>query len=109
MAGYNPIGSPTRYTAQSPAQAADFWTVEFSKPSIPIPVHLRIYWAWSATGAWQAPDYPRLAFASFPKLYKLYVICQTVPADEHLERRSCTEFLTAFLPELQKALFEGPP
>jgi Protein of unknown function (DUF3485) len=67
--------------------------------------NLRIYWAWSATGPWSAPDNPRLAFARYPALYKLYVIRDLSSTDQPVEDASCRDLLRQLLPELQRALF----
>jgi len=108
--GYTLTGGPARYAAscRSSEQVPEFWMAGFAKGSTLVPVHRSVYWSWSATGAWQAPDNPRLAFASSPILYKLYVTCESVPADETQENNVCREFLTELLPELQKALFDDP-
>ncbi len=114
-AGYTLIGVPTRYQApfSSGARPAEFWKAGFSGGSGLVPAHRTTYWAWNATGAWQAPDQPRWAFASSPILYKLYVSCETIPADEGLESSVCEAFLADLLPALQQTLFpdrepEGP-
>jgi len=106
--GYTLTGGPARYTAPGlgAEQPPEFWMAGFARGSSLVPVHRSVYWAWSATGAWQAPDNPRLAFASAPILYKLYVTCESVPADEGQENNVCREFLTELLPALQKALFD---
>jgi hypothetical protein len=112
-AGYEMLGQPVPYTAPSAASAqpAAFWTAGFSTPGLPIPQHLRVFWAWNTAGPWQAPKNPRLVFAPQRALYKLYVLCETMPADEGLEERLCTEFLPVLLPALQEALSAGnqPP
>jgi hypothetical protein len=108
--GYRLTRDPVRYIApaQPPAQSAELWKAGFSRGSTFVPIHRSVYWAWGTTGAWRAPDNPRLAFASSPFLYKLYVTCETIPADENQEESACREFLSDLLPELQKSLFENP-
>ncbi len=34
---------------------------------------VRIFWAWSEGEAWEAPEYPRIAFEEAAGLYKMYV------------------------------------
>jgi len=97
--------------------AAEFWVGRFHKPDAPEPESLRIYWAWSANGAgtgasgtgatWTAPDRPRLAFASAPALYKLYVIEPLHPLEEKQENVAAG-FLRELLPQLQRYLFHPP-
>jgi hypothetical protein len=75
-------------------------TREGTNPSI-----LRIFWGWNASGRWSAPEEPRWVFAATPALCKLYVIRETAgvtvdPADD-----PCNDFLTVFLPELDKLVF----
>ena len=72
-----------------------------------VPARLRIYWGWSATGSWTAPDNPRLAFARFPVLYKLYVLREATASGGRPEADPCVEFLPRVLAELDKCLF--PP
>jgi hypothetical protein len=106
-AGYTMATPAGRYRleASDGAQPAEFWTAQFAKPDKPVPARLQIFWAWNATGSWQAPDYPRLIFGSQQALYKLYVI-RTI---NEPERGSCAErdaiFLDQLLPELDRALF----
>ena len=73
-----------------------------------MPVQLHIFWAWSATGDWQAPDNPRLTFARAPLLYKLYVLREGTTDGERLEEDSCKEFIKRLLPELEQCLFQAP-
>jgi hypothetical protein len=75
------------------------------KPSSTVPTSLRILWTWSAAGAWEAPDNPRLAFAPRQFLYKLYVIREPAVADGRIEDDPSLEFLRILLPELELALF----
>lgn len=99
-AGYTPVSAPTRH-AEGPAS---FWVGEFRKPG-PTPEPLRIYWAWTGAGAWQAATNPRLQLAHHPALYKLYVI-QSVPrADAPAADDPGRDFLRSFLPALAQALF----
>jgi hypothetical protein len=64
---------------------------------------IEVYWSWTATGAWEVPAAPRFAFARYPVLYKLYVT-SPLTGDEGAGET----FLQAFLPEVQKCLFENP-
>ena len=69
------------------------------------PDALRIFWSWSATGNWQAPDNPRLAFARHSVLFKLYIQHQLVSdADPNEEGRS-DDFIRLFVEELNRLLF----
>jgi hypothetical protein len=109
-AGYDLAAPPARFAVSSdPAlPPAEFWVADFLRVESAVPTRLRIFWAWSADGAWNAPDNPRLAFARFPALYKLYVLREAAVAGERPEDEPCTEFLRRLLPELAKCLFPGP-
>jgi hypothetical protein len=109
-AGYDPVAEPAHRSVatDAPAKPAEFWTANFYKRAAALPEPLRIYWSWSATGDWAAPDSPRLKFARAPALYKMYVIRQLTRPDEPLDNDPAADFLRLFLPELQKCLFENP-
>jgi hypothetical protein len=66
---------------------------------------LRIYWAWSAAGAWTVADNPRLTFAGRQTLFKLYVLRDANEA-RPAPQDPCVQFLRAFLPEAQRVLFK---
>lgn len=48
----------------------------FDKVGAAVPERLDIRWAWNARGAWEVPSNPRVAFATYPSLYKLYMIAR---------------------------------
>jgi hypothetical protein len=70
-------------------------------------VRQHIFWSWSATGAWQVPDNPRLAFARYPLLYKIYLIHDLSHAAEAAEEDPCLDLMRQLRPELRRALFPG--
>jgi hypothetical protein len=102
-AGFRQQDEPRR---EKIAGTAEFWVARFHKPDAPDPEALRIYWGWTTGGTWKAPDHPRLAFASAPGLYKLYVIEPLHPLQEKQEYLA-PEFLKDLLPELERHLFSG--
>lgn len=105
-AGYEPIGAPVKLPLEGAGTAGtEFWMSNFSKPSPGASSHLRVFWAWSAAGAWQAPDNPRLRFARYSALYKLYVIRQVAAPDEPVKGDPSVEFMQLLLPRLQQTLF----
>ena len=103
--GYEMAAPPRRVTAQ----AAEFWTARFRKSGSATPEDLRIWWSWNAAGAWKAADSPRLDFARFPVLYKLYVIVEDASAARSADAKSCPELLDHLLPALDKALAAASP
>jgi hypothetical protein len=103
-AGYQVVGAPAK-SAVSGARPAEFLTAIFSKPGPAVADHLRIYWGWNGAGRWAAPEYPRLAFASRPVLYKLYAIAPATGPTEAAGGDPAAEFLRGFLPRVDEALF----
>jgi uncharacterized protein DUF3485 len=85
---------------------ADFWLAHYNKGG-PTPEALRIYWAWNATGIWQASARPRFEFAYHAALYKLYVVRQLSKPNEPLTDEPAVQFLEVFLPIVHQALFEN--
>jgi hypothetical protein len=85
-------------------QTAAFWVALFSKADTPTPEHLRIFWAWNATGRWEAADSPRLAFAGQRALYRLYVIRQLARPEEPLDSDPSLEFIPLLLQALENTL-----
>jgi hypothetical protein len=83
----------------------EFLTAQFLKTRTADRKVLRIFWAWSADGNWTSPENPRLAFARFPMLYKLYLVREMADTNEPLDDDPCVEFMRTLLPELQKSLF----
>jgi hypothetical protein len=69
------------------------------------PSVLRIFWTWHGPTGWTAPEEPRWQFASEPTLSKLYVVRETGGAAIDPDRDPCNDFLDAFLPELDRAVF----
>jgi hypothetical protein len=73
-AGYELHDQPAACALKSAGgqDIGSFWTAQFTKKAA-VPTHLRLYWAWSAHGAWEASAAPRWQYRGAPFLYKLYV------------------------------------
>src|SRR5439155_8307873 len=99
------VTAPEKFTAADTGSAAEFWTVRLHKQKATEQTHLRIFWAWNATGAWTAADNPRLTFARRPFLYKLYLLREMAAPDEPLEDDPCVGLMRLLLPELRRTLF----
>jgi hypothetical protein len=67
------------------------------------PVEQEVFWSWSADGRWLTPNYPRLTFASYPILYKLYVV-RTLGDDEKGGSEASVAFLQLLLPEVERCV-----
>jgi hypothetical protein len=108
-AGYEATSATGKVVARygASAQAAEFKAVAFLKQGPTRSPPLDVFWSWSATGTWTAPDYPRLAFARHPVLYKLYVSHQRTRDDEPLEGDPSLGFLRELLPALETSLFSA--
>lgn len=105
-AGFDMAGKrePLELKSEFGEELGTFWTARFAKHA-GVASELRLYWAWNATGAWQAPTNPRWEFRGEPFLYKMYLSYDapglSTPASEAVQ-----DFMRQFLPELNKALFE---
>jgi hypothetical protein len=106
-AGFESTEPPAERTLRlgPDGRVARFRYAAFGKTNSVAPVYLHIYWAWSSDGTWEAPDDPRLTFASRQALYKLYVISETATAERRPEDDPSLTFLQTLLPELERDLF----
>ncbi len=104
-AGFEEVGAPA--VVDVPGSPGDRLKVRRFQKVGGAPVYLRVFYGWSATGPWQAPDNPRLTFARHPALYKLYVVRELAKPDEPLDGDPALDFLRGLMPELRGALF--PP
>jgi hypothetical protein len=86
---------------------AEMEAVEVVKKRHSEQIAQRVYWSWSAAGTWVVPDSPRLAFARYPLLYKLYLIRDLSRPGEPLEDDPCVDLMRQLQPELKKSLFPG--
>jgi Protein of unknown function (DUF3485) len=99
-------GISTSYQGPSPRGGGDFQNATFMRSGTTGTDYLKIYWSWNASGRWQVPAQPRIAFAGRSALYKLYVLAPFSRDEQQKEAEEiCEGFLRAFLPELNKALF----
>jgi uncharacterized protein DUF3485 len=101
-AGYELAQAAAPMALKSGARESVFWSARFNK-SASAGADLRLCWAWTATGDWQAPGSPRWRFRGLPFLYKLYVIqeIRTEAADDE----ALADFFAHALPALRTTLF----
>jgi hypothetical protein len=106
--GYE-VAAPSRFSASGLPEGADFWTTDMVRTRAAEQTRLRIFYAWTAAGAWEAPDTPRVAFAGIPVLYKLYLL-RDLPAggSAPLADDPCLDFFKRLQPELRRCLFPEP-
>jgi hypothetical protein len=101
--GYEAAQAPARLDV--PGEESAFWTTRFRPPEDGAAPQVRVFWAWTTTGAWRAASYPRVEFARAPALYKLYVSRTLRRPDEPLDKDPAVSFLRLLLPELRRVLF----
>ncbi|MGP0069471.1 MAG: exosortase-associated EpsI family protein [Isosphaeraceae bacterium] len=72
------------------------------------PSALRIYWGWNDAKGWKAPDEPRWEFGTASALCKLYVVRETAGTVVDPNADPCNDFMSVFLPELDRIVFSEP-
>jgi Protein of unknown function (DUF3485) len=104
--GFQVVGATHRYQYSGDAETppADFIWANFEKHDVVAPPTLRIYWAWKSGRGWRAPSNPRMTFGGASALYKLYLIYRPAPGAALNDHDPCQDFMSDFLPELEKAL-----
>jgi hypothetical protein len=107
-AGFTQVSGPQRHTvALKDGGTADFYVACFSKTRGPLEVYHRVYWSFSGAGDWRMPANPRVAFARYPSVYKMYVVQTILKPEEPLEKDPANSFIAVLVPELRKTLFAG--
>ncbi|MBL8798794.1 MAG: exosortase-associated EpsI family protein [Planctomycetia bacterium] len=79
-----------------------FWQATFVKEAFPVKEQLRVYWGWNPGDGWKIADEPRMAFARYPMLCKLYLIHRSLAGDGATD--PCPEFMNQLLPAVNAAL-----
>jgi hypothetical protein len=102
-AGYE-VAEPARFAPAGLSEPAEFWTTDMVLTHAADQKRLRIFYAWSAAGAWEAPETPRVSFAGSPVLYKLYLLRDLPPGAAPLAEDPCLDFFKAVQPELRRCL-----
>lgn len=83
-----------------------FWSVDFQSVRVE-GTPLRVYYAWTADGRWEAAENPRFHFAGHPMLFKIQLAAQTATLGE--DNDPGRRFLQEFLPALDKHVIQPPP
>jgi Protein of unknown function (DUF3485) len=84
---------------------AEFLTMDAVRTRLTEESRIRLFWAWNAGAGWSAPEEPRLAFARFRVLHKLYVLRDQTNVGEPTREDPCLTFLQVLLPSLDQSLF----
>ena len=87
--------------------SAEFFTASFSHEEADGPSQLRIFWAFSSGGRWEAPASPRTRFARQSLLYKLYIIRNVAGSRGPLKKEPEARLIGLLLPELKRTLSAG--
>jgi hypothetical protein len=108
--GYKLDGERTKVVlTEGVAHPSEFWVANFSKTDSPVPYYVRVFWSWSGSEIWLAPEptsftEPRTAFAGHAGLYKMYVTRNMTSPGEPLQTDPIIEFTRSLIPELAKTL-----
>jgi Protein of unknown function (DUF3485) len=106
-AGYT-LNAPASFDYRSGANktSAGFRTALASRGGAS-PSTVRIFWSWNSSKAWVATCEPRWKFASARALCKLCVVRETDGAAVDPQSDPCNDFLSVFLPELDRLVFSN--
>jgi hypothetical protein len=106
-AGYEPGSPPVPGAVATGDHRAGFLKARFRKVDALVPEILDIFWAWNARGVWEAPANPRIGFAPYQALFKVYVIAgrdgaaAAAPGEPTVDQ----DFAGLILTELDRAPF----
>jgi hypothetical protein len=81
----------------------ELWDVFFKANDVEA-ADMRVMYAWSSGGPWQAAQRPRFEYAGAPYLYKIQL--SGPPRTEGTGFDACSDFLQEFLAQLQQRLAE---
>jgi hypothetical protein len=83
-----------------------FWSLTLGAKD-PGDNRLRVYYAWTSGGPWQASERPRFEFSGRSCLYKIQLASLAPPAGAPESKDGCRRFLEAFIPALDRALLKA--
>ena len=109
--GWNLVGQPKHFRSQSLDNKVpdEFWVATFKKSADDFPASVRVYWSWSATGQWLAPDRPRMTFARYWMLYKLYVVHPIRDENEEIEGAPVHDLIKELTSAMRGSVFASVP
>jgi uncharacterized protein DUF3485 len=100
-AGNEELGKADRFKIGGDSND-EFWVRSFRKVG-PVAEKFRVFYGWSTSGNWEAPDNPRMSFANRPVLYKLYLVSNLREGTEAIDRDPALDLLRALRPQLRAA------
>lgn len=104
--GYTMTRNPKRQMITlANGASATYLFADFEKSKATQVERVRVRWAWSIDGTWDAPDYARFKFLKSPELYKLYVVT-VLPAESDTpdDPPAVTAFVKAAFEQYSEAL-----
>ncbi|MEX0937909.1 MAG: exosortase-associated EpsI family protein [Pirellulales bacterium] len=104
-AGFTQEGPSRKRNIETDDQVAQFYTTTFRKESPEGVQRLRIYWAWSRTPGWEAPNSARIEYAGERALYKVYLIHDIARSRDTEADNPSINFARIFLPEVTQRLY----
>lgn len=104
--GYKLASGPVVTTLRSDESkdVHEFNKSAFRQQDASVPEVVRVFWAWSSSGIWQAPSNPRFAFRGDSWLYKIYVTDSSLEDPGQPSLPQVETFLQDALPILANAL-----
>ncbi len=100
--GTKQVGTRQVETLRSGNERHQLWSAKFSRQPLPEP-SVETWWAWRDGSSWQASDNPRYGWTE--NLYKIQV---AGPVGDDTQQ-PCRDFLTAFLPHVEKVVSPTTP
>jgi len=106
-AGFEMLNKPETIEIETEDGTVEFYTTVFKKVQGNETHQVRVFWSWSSKGTWEAPEYPRIAYARGSALYKMYIIApvSTVNDTEFDDSNPTVQFIKAIIPATDNALF----
>jgi hypothetical protein len=71
--------------------------------------YTRVFWSWRGGSKWEVSKSPRIEFAHYRALYKVYVARRMKQKDESPDEDPCIGFLETLMRELEEKVFEKKP
>jgi len=106
--GWQLTSDPERFRLDRPSSDLndEFLTARFtSGQAVTVANSIRVFWSWNAAGTWQVPKNPRVTFAKYPYLYKLYVTAEAGNTRQPPSESPGASFLRLLLPRIRADLF----
>ncbi len=104
--GFHVVRSPVIFKAEG---GHYFHQADFRNAAVDSASLIRVYWAWSGNGLWEAAENPRLQYVGEPALYKLYFSEEWSPnGDEEVDAGAGRLLMQELLPMISGAIRRSP-